>query len=78
MTEILLAHLANQFTVLVGQTVMVFLVMLTIFGIPCVGNVFLAVLLTLLQGLCGMSFGEPHTDNIMHILIVLRDKFQCF
>lgn len=57
MTEILLAHLVNQFTVLLGQTALVFLCMLAVFNIPCQGNLALAVFITLLQGLCGMSFG---------------------
>ncbi|XP_057380008.1 ABC transporter G family member 20-like [Daphnia carinata] len=57
MTEILLAHLVNQFTVLLGQTALVFLCMLTVFSIPCQGNLVLAVFITLLQGLCGMSYG---------------------
>lgn len=61
MTEVLLAHLVNQFVVLVGQTALVFLVMLSIFKIPCIGNLALAVFITLLQGICGMTFGEFKT-----------------
>ncbi|EFX78468.1 ABC protein, subfamily ABCH [Daphnia pulex] len=57
MTEVLLAHLVNQFTILLGQTALVFLCMLAVFNIPCEGNLALAVFITLLQGLCGMSFG---------------------
>lgn len=34
-SEILLAHVVNQFSVLVGQTVLVFLFMLAVFHIPC-------------------------------------------
>ena len=58
MTEVLFAHLVNQFTVLVGQTALVFICMLWIFSIPCEGNLFTAVIITLLQGLCGMSYGK--------------------
>ncbi len=58
MTEVLLAHLVNQFTVLVGQTALVFICMLWIFSIPCEGNLVTAVVITLLQGLCGMSYGN--------------------
>jgi hypothetical protein len=58
MTEVLLAHLVNQFTILLGQTALVFLCMLAVFNIPCEGNLALAVFITLLQGLCGMSFGK--------------------
>lgn len=63
MTEVLLAHLVNQFVVLVGQTALVFLVMLSIFKIPCIGNLALAVFITLLQGICGMTFGEFKTKK---------------
>jgi len=57
MTEVLVAHVANQFTILVGQTGLVFFVMLVVFKIPCVGSLPLAVFISLMQGLCGMSFG---------------------
>ncbi|EFX78467.1 ABC protein, subfamily ABCH [Daphnia pulex] len=57
MTEIMLAHLVNQFTVLIGQTALVFLFMLLVFNIACHGSLALAVFITLLQGLCGMSYG---------------------
>ena len=58
MTEIMLAHLVNQFTVLMGQTALVFLFMLLVFNIACHGSLALAVFITLLQGLCGMSYGK--------------------
>lgn len=58
MTEIMLAHLVNQFTVLIGQTALVFLFMLLVFNIACNGSLTLAVFITLLQGLCGMSYGK--------------------
>lgn len=58
MTEIMLAHLVNQFTVLIGQTALVFLFMLLVFNIACHGSLALAVFITLLQGLCGMSYGK--------------------
>lgn len=57
MTEILLAHLVTQFLVMCGQTVLVFVTVLGIFQVPCAGNLGLAVLITLLQGLSGMSIG---------------------
>ena len=58
MTEILFAHLVNQFTILVGQTGLVFLFMLLVFKIPCHGSIVAAIALTLLQGLCGMCYGN--------------------
>jgi hypothetical protein len=58
MPEILLGYLINQFTVMIGQTALVYLVMLTLFKIPCQGNLALAICITLLQGLVGISFGK--------------------
>jgi hypothetical protein len=69
MTEILLAHLVNQFTILLGQTALVFVCMLAVFNIPCEGNLALAVFITLLQGLCGMSFGKNVNVHLIIIII---------
>nr|QBM06390.1 ATP-binding cassette sub-family H-like protein 2 [Daphnia magna] len=57
MTEYMVAHLVNQLIVLVGQTFFVYLFALIVFNTACHGNFALVVFLTLLQGLCGMSFG---------------------
>ncbi|KAI9558715.1 ABC protein [Daphnia sinensis] len=57
MTEILVGHLFNMFTVIMGQIAFVFVCMLVIFKIPCEGNVALAVFITCLQGFVGMCFG---------------------
>merc|ERR1712071_268738 len=56
-TEIMIAHLVNQFTVLMGQTALVFVFMILVFQIPCIGSLTLAIFITLLQGMCGMSYG---------------------
>lgn len=71
MTEIMLAHLVNQFTVLVGQTALVFLFMLLVFNIACHGSLALAVFITLLQGLCGMSYGkfQSHLNYCIFLFI---------
>lgn len=58
MTEVLFAHLVTQFLVMCGQTALVFVTVLGIFQVPCAGNLALAVLITLLQGLSGMTIGE--------------------
>jgi hypothetical protein len=58
MTEILIGQLINQFSILIGQTTLVFLCMLLAFNIPCHGNLALAVFITFLQGFVGMCFGE--------------------
>lgn len=54
----MIAHLVNQFTVLVGQTALVFLFMILVFNIHCEGSLPLAIFITLLQGLCGMCYGK--------------------
>ncbi|EFX71377.1 ABC protein, subfamily ABCH [Daphnia pulex] len=56
-SEILLAHLVTQFTVLVFQSSVVLMVMLLVFKITCQGSLALAMFITLLQGLCGMFYG---------------------
>ncbi|KAI9553796.1 ABC protein [Daphnia sinensis] len=57
MTEYMVAHLVNQLIVLVGQILFVYLFALIVFNSACHGNFVLALFITLLQGLCGMSFG---------------------
>ena len=58
MLEIMLAHVANQFIVLLGQTALVFLFVLLVFKIVCHGSLVLAVILSLVQGLVGLCFGK--------------------
>jgi hypothetical protein len=56
--EILFSHVITQFVVMCGQTALVLIFMILVFGVECKGDVFSAVILTILQGLCGMCFGE--------------------
>ena len=58
MPEILLAHSINQFTILNGQTILVFAFMILVFGITCGGSLTLAFALGMVQGLCGMCYGN--------------------
>ena len=58
MLDIMLAHVANQFIVLLGQTALVFLFVLLVFKITCHGSLVLAVILSLVQGLVGLCFGK--------------------
>jgi hypothetical protein len=58
--EILFSHVITQFVVMCGQTALVLIFMILVFGVECKGDVFSAVILTILQGLCGMCFGEWH------------------
>ena len=63
MNEILMSHLVNQFTAMIGQTALIFMVMLLVFNIPCHGNLGLAVLITFLQSFVGMSFGNEFISS---------------
>lgn len=65
----MIAHLVNQFTVLVGQTALVFLFMILVFNIHCEGSLPLAIFITLLQGLCGMCYGKFLSISIVVIYI---------
>ncbi|XP_026494519.2 ABC transporter G family member 23 [Vanessa tameamea] len=55
--EILFSHVITQFVVMCGQTALVLIFMILVFGVKCNGNIAYVVMLTLLQGLCGMCFG---------------------
>ncbi|XP_046464439.1 ABC transporter G family member 20-like [Daphnia pulex] len=57
MSEFMIAHVVNQLIVLIGQTIFVYIFALLVFKISFHGSLALAVLITLLQGLCGMSLG---------------------
>ncbi|XP_054734158.1 ABC transporter G family member 23 isoform X2 [Anastrepha obliqua] len=55
--EILFSHVITQFVVMCGQTTLVLIFMLVVFGVTNNGDLLWVVVLTLLQGLCGMCFG---------------------
>lgn len=55
--EILFSHVVTQFVVMCGQTTLVLVFMIMVFGVTCNGNIFSVVVLTLMQGMCGMCFG---------------------
>jgi len=55
--EILFSHVITQFVVMCGQTTLVLIFMLVVFGVTNNGDLFWVIVLTLLQGMCGMCFG---------------------
>ncbi|XP_055389229.1 ABC transporter G family member 23 isoform X2 [Condylostylus longicornis] len=55
--EILFSHVVTQFVVMCGQTALVLIFMLVVFEVTNNGELFWVILLTLLQGMCGMCFG---------------------
>ncbi|KAJ8938909.1 hypothetical protein NQ318_008662 [Aromia moschata] len=55
--EILFSHVVTQFVVMCGQTTLVLIFMILVFRVECRGDIFLVIVITILQGLCGMCFG---------------------
>lgn len=55
--EILFSHVVTQFVVMCGQTALVLVFMIVVFGVTNNGEIIWIVMLTILQGLCGMCFG---------------------
>ena len=56
--EIVFAQIATQIFVLVGQTAVALLMTLVVFGISCEGSIGIVIVVTLLQGIAGMCYGE--------------------
>ena len=56
-TEVMLAHATAQFVVMAVQAALVLIFMMYVFKVPAEGPIVWIVILTLLQGVCGMAFG---------------------
>ncbi|XP_047525927.1 ABC transporter G family member 20 [Pieris napi] len=56
-TEILFSHVIVQMLVMIFQTAMVLIVGFVIFGLTLKGSLGWVIVLTLINGLCGMTFG---------------------
>ena len=69
--EILFSHVICQFVVMCGQTALVLIFMILVFGVECKGDIFLVICLTILQGLCGMCFGKTCIYRIMYSIIFI-------
>ena len=55
--EVTLAHVLSQILIMIAQVLVVVICMVYVFQIPVVGQLTWIILLTTLQGICGMSFG---------------------
>lgn len=55
------------------QTLLVLLFAFAVFGLTCNGDLFWVIVLTLITGLCGMTFGE-YINQIQLYLIYLKKK----
>eukprot|EP00095_Tigriopus_kingsejongensis_P012232 snap_masked-scaffold87_size395581-processed-gene-0.5 protein:Tk12232 transcript:snap_masked-scaffold87_size395581-processed-gene-0.5-mRNA-1 annotation:"abc transporter g family member 20-like" len=56
-SELMLAHVGAQFSVMTVQTVLMLLYVIFVFQIPTTGSLALITILTILQGFCGMANG---------------------
>ncbi|XP_042891454.1 ABC transporter G family member 20-like [Penaeus japonicus] len=56
-SEVMLAHLTTQMMVMLVQIALILVFMFPVFKLPCEGNMLWVVLLSVLQGFCGMTFG---------------------
>jgi len=59
--EVITAHMITQYVVMVGQTALVFIFMMVVFEVPVRGPLGWSIVITLLQGTCGMAFGTLKT-----------------
>lgn len=55
--ELILSHISVKLIVMFFQTAVLLIIANLVFNVNMVGSIFLAGLLLLLQGFCGMSFG---------------------
>lgn len=55
--EMLFSHVTTQFIVTTVQTIMVLIFSFAVFDLVCTGSILWVVILTLLNGVCGMCFG---------------------
>lgn len=59
--DLILSQLLAQLIVMLVQIFLMLIVVFAIFSFNCEGSYFLASLLAVLQGLCGMSLGKKCT-----------------
>ena len=69
--EILFSHVVTQFVVMCGQTALVLIFMILVFGVECKGDIGWVIILTILQGLCGMCFGK-----FIKSFYIIKKKFE--
>ena len=56
--EIIISHLACEFLAIIGLTGLLFILLIYIFKIKCLGSLPLAVLISLFQGMSGICEGK--------------------
>jgi hypothetical protein len=56
--EILFSHAVTLLLVMTAQTAMVIVFSFAVFDIVCTGSLVWVIILTMLNGLCGMCFGK--------------------
>uniref|UniRef100_T1IGU0 ABC transmembrane type-2 domain-containing protein n=1 Tax=Strigamia maritima TaxID=126957 RepID=T1IGU0_STRMM len=55
--EIMCGHIVTQFGVMATQVCIILLLVIEVFNVENRGNIFLIILLALMQGMCGMTYG---------------------
>ncbi|XP_075526824.1 ABC transporter G family member 23-like [Dermacentor variabilis] len=61
--EVVLAHVSSQIFIIVVQDLLLLFVAFVIFELPSRGPIYAVIILTLLQGTCGMMFGQTRSSN---------------
>ena len=56
-SEVMVAQLTTQMLVMLVQIALILVFMFPVFQLPCKGSMLWVVLLSVLQGFCGMTFG---------------------
>lgn len=56
--EITVGFILSCFTMMAIQTATLLIVTILVFGVMCRGSIFLVALITIGQGLCGMTYGK--------------------
>lgn len=66
--ELITSHIAMNFVIMIFQTIVLLAIAVLLFDVNMKGSVFLAGAIIVLQGLCGMSFGNSLETTTKHFL----------
>jgi ABC-type multidrug transport system permease subunit len=66
--ELILSHITVKLIIMSFQTMVLLIIAIFVFKVNMVGSIFIAAILLLLQGFCGMSFGI--VENILFCFIL--------
>jgi hypothetical protein len=66
MNEVFISYLAKESITMIIQSLLLYVVLLLICNIPCLGSVTLAIFITFLEGFSGMCFGNERSIYYLH------------